>query len=136
MNIVIYKIVRISLFIASIITGWCLAEDFLLPEEQSKILDRKRVSGSALKQEIAELCAQLVEQTSKQIELTAQAQQELYKRVSELTLSDKKAYLNQATRTELQQSLQELKKIKVQLDQEYAKLCKNITFLKRGCKVS
>jgi hypothetical protein len=113
------------------IVGFCLAQDFLLPEPT---VDRKRISGSTLKQEIAEHCALLLNQTSKQIELAAQVQQELYSRIYELTNSDKQAHLNRATRAELQATLKELKKLKEQSDQELAKLEKNIRFFKAGCK--
>lgn len=135
MNNMLKNAFRISIITGTIVTGWCLAEDFLVPAEPVSV-DRKRVSGSALKQEIGELCGQLIHQSSKQIELLAQAQQELYNRVAELMGSDKKAYLNRASRAELQKSLEELKKIKQNLKLEYEKLYKQIQFFRRGCNAS
>lgn len=116
----------ISALISSSLLSLETKEQFIVKQDRS----RRNRTASQLKQEIAESLVDLVQYESKNIELSAKIQQELFVRTQELLEKDKKAFFEKATQKQLEQYLSKTKEYIAAAEQEIANKQQKLIFLR------
>ena len=104
-------------------------ESFIIEPKKKRTAQRPR----DLKQDIGQLLAKLLNQTSYEIEVRAKVSQEILKRLEELIDEDKNSYLNKTSSKELQECKKKLEKLEDQWKNNIEELENSLKFFKDGC---
>ena len=110
-----HRYIKILLVLVSMAVFWCLGESFLVQEK----MERRKTPGQ-LKQEIAEVLADIVEQESAAIETKAQIQQVICKLIRSIAENDTTTTLKKAKVRDLQSLLRLIRQEKERSDKERA----------------